>query len=249
MEKTKSKLVIIIGGSGGIGSEIALAFLKNNYRVCLTYNKNKERVVKILSKFASSCFAYQMDLRKEKSVCGAWQQIIEEHGCADLIIFAPSTAIKPLSIGKKKWNDFNEHLLIQVKGLFLIVQNVMKKIEEHPKARKFIVLLTESCTGTPPSSIADYVVAKYALQGLSKCLAVELPKYGCTVNMISPGMIDTGLLSNLPPKLVELTVFKNPFRRLATPKDVASAALFLASDGANYINGANILINGGGVMV
>lgn len=248
MDKIKTKLVIIIGGSGGIGSEIAASFLKANHRVCLVYHKNKEQAEHIRSQFVSSCFAYQIDLRSEESVRENWHQIVTEHGDADVVIFAPTAPVTPALIGRKKWEDFEMHFFVQIKGLFLTVQSALDQLERQHKI-KFIILLTEYCIGVPPSSLADYISAKYALLGLSKCLAVELAKYGCTVNMISPGMVVTNLLSNLPPKLVEINALKNPLKKLATTKDVAQVALFLASEHADYLNGTNIVINGGSVMM
>lgn len=84
--------------------------------------------------------------------------------------------------------------------------------------------------------------------GMAKSMAVELAKYNCTVNMVSPGMTSTNLISNLPQKLIEITAANNPLGRIARPKDVANVVLFLASDEAEYINGTNILVNGGGIM-
>ena len=76
----------------------------------------------------------------------------------------------------------------------------------------------------PPASLSDYITAKYGLMGLCKSLAVELAKYNCTINMISPGMTKTDLLSNLPPKLIEMTALQNPLKRIASVKDVANVA-------------------------
>ena len=80
-------------------------------------------------------------------------------------------------------------------------------------------------------------------------MSVELAKHNCTVNMVSPGMVDTNLISNLPPKLVEITAENNPLKRIAASSDVAKVILFLSSEGSDYLNGVNILVNGGGAML
>ena len=116
------------------------------------------------------------------------------------------------------------------------------------KKIKFIVLLTEYCFGRPPQRVSHYVTAKYSLMGLSKTMAIELARYGSTVNMISPGMTNTDLLNNLPSKLIEIEEKKNPLKRIAEPEDIANAVLFLASEESNYYNGTNLLINGGNVI-
>ena len=130
--------------------------------------------------------------------------------------------------------------------------NVIKSMKEHIKTKqktKFVIVLTEYCTGKPPSGLSDYVTAKYALMGLAKSMSAELAKYNCTVNMVSPGMVKTKLISNLPPKLVEMTADNNPLKRIAEPSDVAKVILFLSGEGSDYLNGVNILVNGGGVML
>ena len=85
--------------------------------------------------------------------------------------------------------------------------------------------------------------------GMAKTMAVELAQYGCTVNMVSPGMVETPLLDSLPSKLIEMNAYQNPLKRNAVPDDVSNVISFLASDQSDYINGANIVINGGAVMI
>jgi 3-oxoacyl-[acyl-carrier protein] reductase len=85
--------------------------------------------------------------------------------------------------------------------------------------------------------------------GFAKTMAVELAQYGCTVNSISPGMVDTALLKDMPHKLIELTAHNNPLKRIASPEDISNVVSFLASDETDYLNGVNIPVNGGGVIL
>jgi len=94
-----------------------------------------------------------------------------------------------------------------------------------------------------------YVTAKSALNGFAKSLAIELAKYNITVNMVSPGMTDTDLVSNIPEKYKMLTAAKTPLKKIASSKDVAGAIAFLASESANYITGETIRVNGGQIML
>ena len=114
---------------------------------------------------------------------------------------------------------------------------------------KIIVLLTEACTGKPPSGMSHYISAKYSLMGYCKCLAIELAKFNATVNMVSPGIVQTNLTAAFPQKMIEITAESNPLKRLATPKDVADVVSFLSGEESDYLNGVNILINGGGAML
>jgi NAD(P)-dependent dehydrogenase (short-subunit alcohol dehydrogenase family) len=80
-------------------------------------------------------------------------------------------------------------------------------------------------------------------------MAVELAAFGSTVNCVSPGMVKTELLEHFPVRLVEATAAQNPLRRLATPEEVANVVGFLASSKAGYLNGVNLTVNGGSVML
>jgi len=246
----KSRLIVIVGGTGGIGLRIAKSFLVNGERVCITYYKDKSYMKKIFFQNNSNrCFAYQVDVRNDTSVKNVFKKIYIDHGNIDVIIFAPTAQTHFKAFPDKEWANFKEHLDVQIKGLYLVVKNTINQIIEKKYKIKFIILLTECCISTPPAFLSDYITAKYGLMGLAKCLSVELAKYNCTVNMISPGMTETNLLSNLPKKLIEITATKNLFKRIAKPEDVANATLFLASEGSGYLNGVNITVNGGNIML
>ena len=135
---------------------------------------------------------------------------------------------------------------MQAGGFFHAVKALWPQMKEHPI--RLVTILTEYVTGAPPAGLSDYVSAKYALMGLCKSMAIELAKYDCTVNMVSPGITETGLIAKLPPKMIELQAAQNPLQRIAEPDDVASAVAFLLSPESRYVNGVNMLVNGGGRM-
>ena len=113
------------------------------------------------------------------------------------------------------------------------------------KFGKIISILTSYVVGKPPNGIANYVVGKYSLFGLTKCMAGELGSFGIRANSVSPSMVDTPLTDPLPNKLKEITKSQIPLEgRLAEPVEVAGTVLFLCTDGANNITRENILITG-----
>jgi 3-oxoacyl-[acyl-carrier protein] reductase len=89
------------------------------------------------------------------------------------------------------------------------------------------------------------VTAKYALLGLARSLAAEYSSYRININSVSPSMVETAFLQNIPERMVELTAAQSPWQRNATPKDVASVIRFLLSSEADYLTGANIPVSGG----
>lgn len=231
---------MIFGGTGGIGSEITKQFRDNKTPVIVVGREAKNVV----------SADYSADVADEFSLAGFLRQIKDRMAEVGVVVFSVSAPLenKQVLSSKTSWVDYAKHLDIQLHGMFNIVRGFAEQIKSGNKI-KFIILLTEACVGKPPSGLAHYVSAKYALMGLAKTLAVELAKYGCTVNMVSPGMVETGLTSGFPEKLKELTAAQNPLGRLTTAQDVAKTVLFLAGDNSSHLNGVNILVNGGEVFV
>jgi len=235
-----SKTAMVAGGSGGIGSAIVEALQKEGINVCSTYYGQKSK--------KEGTDQYEVDLADENSTQKAMKAILSKHGKIDIVVLSATIPIKNKPLLAMEWKDMQQHIEVQAKGLLSIVKALHAQIKSGHKT-KFIIVLTEYCIGKPPAGVSHYVTAKYALMGLAKSMAAELPKYNCTVNMVSPGMVDTTLLSTLPPKLVELTAEKNPLKRIASPKDVANVVLFLSKDESDYLNGVHITVNGGERML
>ena len=91
---------------------------------------------------------------------------------------------------------------------------------------------------------ANYAATKAGLIGLTKTLARELGKYNITVNAVAPGFIATDMIDTIPEKVIEMLKGRTPLRRLGTPKDIANAYLFLASDEAGFISGTVLSVDG-----
>jgi NAD(P)-dependent dehydrogenase (short-subunit alcohol dehydrogenase family) len=242
------KIVLIIGGSGGIGSAATRCLLQDGAFVYSTYFRNKEPIERLREEFGNDCITFQQcDARQEREVKATIDKVLEEYNKIDVVVFALTTPLRHKRILDLEWSDVYEHLEPQLKGMLFVMKSLREQIRSKHKT-KFIVILTESCMGSPPKGFAHYVTSKYGAMGLSKAMAVELAQYGCTVNMICPGMVDTNLLKHLPPKLIEITAQQNPLKRIADPEDVANVVSFLASDKSDYLNGVSIPVNGGGVI-
>ena len=240
------KTALVIGGSGGIGRAIVRRFLKEGMQVAATY-RSDEKLAELQQEFKESSVAwYKLDFFDDSiSIFG---EIRNAFPLIDVVIFGPTLPTPHTSLIEVVREDIEAHLTVQLYGMHTVVAHFKNQLQEKYPVR-FIVLLTEYCLGKPPSGLAPYVAAKYALMGFAKTMAVELTRYGSTVNMISPGMVQTELLSTVPPKLIEIQAQQNPLKRIATPDDVANVAAFLASDQSKYLNGVHITVNGGGAMI
>jgi len=240
------KLALILGGNGGIGSSVAKRLIKDGMHVCVTYHKNKDQIDKIKAESSiGDITEYQCNSLESTELSKTVCDIKEEFGNIDIIIFTLTSTLKNKKLLELEWSDYQEHFELQLRTMHCVTKALHNQIYAKHKT-KFIVLLTEYCIGSPPKGLSHYVTSKYAAMGMAKTMAVELSQYNCTVNMISPGMVETPLLDGLPSKLIEMTAYQNPMKRNAYPEDISNTISFLASDQSDYLNGTNIVVNGGG---
>ena len=112
-----------------------------------------------------------------------------------------------------------------------------------------IICFSSQYVETPKPELSHYAIAKSALSGFIKSLAIEYSPFGIRANIVSPGMTDTDLIADIPLKVRMLTAAKTPMRRLTLPEDVAGTISFLVSNKSDFITGTNIRVNGGQIMI
>lgn len=248
VDKMKSRVALVVGGNGGIGSVVTRRLLGDGMKVCTTYNKHRNKLDELLTgPLGDELLCMRCDARNKDDIREVVSNVLLKHGRIDAVIFTLTPFLRNTRILDLEWTDYSEHLDLQLKAIHHFVKSLKEQIVSKGKI-KFIVLLSEYCIGGPPKGLSHYVTAKYGVMGLARTLAVELAQYGCTVNMITPGMVDTPLLDNMPAKLIEMTAYENPLKRIARPEDVSNIVSFLASEESDYMNGASITINGGSVI-
>ncbi len=249
MIKIKEKSALILGGCGGIGIEISKRLLKEGFNVMIGYHNDTSRdwAKKELVNTENISF-YKIEVTDEFSVKDSITKAIKYKGKIDSVVYSVSIPITNNRISNLIWKDFQDQIDVQLKGFFNVIKAFELQIKEGYPI-KFVVILTEYCLGRPPAMIAHYVSAKYALMGFTKSMAAELSNTKCTFNMVSPGMVNTKLISSLPPKLVEITAERNPQKRIALASDIAGVISFLLSKNSDYLNGVNIPINGGNIFI
>ena len=241
MNNKKTKSALVIGGSGDIGQAIVRKLTSKNFKVISTYLNNNKMKSKEINYI-------KCDVLDNKSINNLISIINKQYNEIDVIIFSVSPKVQNKKIFDIEWDEIEIHFRTQVMSIFKLIKSLKSQFDKKYKT-KIIVVSTEYCIGKPPKGLTHYILSKYAALGLSKSLAIELAEYNSTVNIIMPGMVDTKLLDNLPPKLIELTAYNNPLKRIATVNDVASLVSFLSSEESDYLNGAIIPINGGSVLI
>jgi NAD(P)-dependent dehydrogenase (short-subunit alcohol dehydrogenase family) len=240
------KAVVIIGGSSGIGLAAAQAFAKEGAHVLITGRRRD----------ALHCAATRIDCGVVTQVCDIsdLRQIRELFECIRrrmsridvLFVNAGIGAISAVeSVTEAQWELLHN---VNVRGPFFSVQAALPLM-----SRGSTIILTGSIAATRGEpTVSVYAATKAALRSLGRSFAAELVGRGIRVNVISPGPVDTSMLQRIEgvfaeelPGIRERMILGNPMRRLGTSGEVAAAVLFLASDAASFITGAELFVDGG----
>jgi 3-oxoacyl-[acyl-carrier protein] reductase len=186
------------------------------------------------------------DLSQAASVSALADKILAEHGCPHRFVHLPGLKLRYERFTKFDWEHFETDLRIQVQSAVILLKRFLPLMVKLPGAR--IVFVSSSVTrGVPPKFMSMYTVVKQAQLGLMRSLAAEYAESGVGVNAVSPGMVETRFLENIPHTVREMSAAASPRHRNASPKDVVDAIEFLLSPKAGYITGIELPVTGGAV--
>ena len=252
MYNFKDKVVLITGGSRGLGLCLAKNFLEEEAKVAIV-GKNPDNLAKALKELgqpADRAIAITADVSKEEDIARYVKVTVDAFGRIDVFCnnagVQQNQAIKDTSLEtlQRVWgiNQF---------GYYLGMKHVIPVME----AQKSGVIINTASTDSfkTAATNAVYSSSKFAVLSMTRCAALEEVKYGIRVNAVCPGPINTDLMRDFenrnnpenPQAIIDMFCSQIPMGRYADPQDVANAVLFLASDKASYITGAHLTLDGG----
>src|SRR6202023_274937 len=242
-----NKVVLVTGGTSGIGKATALAFAEAGAKVVLTGRREKEGVdvAAAITKNGVTAAFVRADLAKDADVQKALEFVLSTHGRLDVAFNNAGVEIAgPLHAVTEE--HYRRTFEINVWG---VLNSMKHEIAAMLKTGGGAIVNTSSVAGhiaLPQASI--YVATKHAVEGLTKAVALEYAKQGIRVNSVAPGGIDTDMLDRFVGKegdrrnwLLSL----HPVCRLGTSEEIAAAVLYLASDAAKFTTGTTLLVDGG----
>ena len=247
MFNLKNKVAVITGASRGIGKSIAEFYAKAGAHVtCVSRNKDTlNDVVQSIISNGGSASTNAFDVSNYIEFQNNINEIVKEYGTIDILVNNAGITIDKL-IMRMNEDDWNKVIDVNLKGAFNGIKSVTRIMM---KARSGRIINISSVVGlTGNSGQANYAASKAGLIGLSKASAKELSSRGITVNCIAPGYINTDMTANITDENKENLYSQIPLGRIGNPNDIATAALFLASDEAGYITGQTLTVDGGMVM-
>jgi NAD(P)-dependent dehydrogenase (short-subunit alcohol dehydrogenase family) len=249
MFSLKNKVALVTGARRGIGRGIALALAEAGAKVVVTDIDEKEcqEVVKEIEKLGSQGLAKKVDVTNKKEIEEAVKAAVDKFGKLDILVNnAGICPFKPfLEITEEDWDKV---LDINLKGYFLCAQVAAREMARQKWGRIInIASVAMGQMGFGMANIVHYVASKGGVAGMTEAMAVELAPLGINVNAISPGVIETKMAEPVisDPKAKEGILKRVPKGRVGQPKDIATAAVYLASEEADYVTGAVLVVDGG----
>ncbi len=241
------KTVIITGGFGDIGKATAIKFAKAGYNVAMTFfNSFDDELIQKIEALGVQAFCLHCDQRHESDVINFVNSCFNEFEYVDCLVTSAGKAETECFLYEKTAEEIDDILNINLRGTILFNREVSKRFLEQKHGNIINISSIYAATGGSLESV--YSAAKGGVEALTKSLSVELAPI-VRVNAVAPGIIDTKMNSNLTKDQINFARNQTPLGRLGTPKDVADAIYFLASDDASYITGEILTISGGAIRL
>ena len=251
MKRFENKTVLVTGSSYGIGRGIALGFGKEGANVVVNYSKSEKAAMETASeikKYGANVIVVKANVSKEDEVKVLIDKTVSEFGTIDILVNNAGKNGRIAPIGEMTEKDYDHIMDTNVKSMFLCIVNALPYLIKNGKGRIINMGSVDSFVGDENFSV--YVASKGAAAAFTRSLCLELGPKNITVNAICPGFVDTpsaDIIEKMYPGTKESVPERVPMGRILKPEDIANLALFLASDEAEMINGACVLIDGGNI--
>jgi NAD(P)-dependent dehydrogenase (short-subunit alcohol dehydrogenase family) len=226
------RVVLVTGGNRGIGLAIAQAFADDGDRVAITYRSDP------VDRFVS----VRCDVTSGEQVDAAFTEVENELGPVEVLVSNAGLNADQLLLSMKE-EAWARVIDANLSGAYRVARRATSKMIRARRGRIIFISSIVALTGSPGQT--NYSASKAGLIGLARSLAREIAGRGVTVNVVTPGFVATDMTAALPGSRQAEIVKQVPLGRMATPEEVASAVIWLASGSAGYVTGAVIPVDGG----
>ena len=242
----KRRIALITGGMGGLGESISTKMSTAGFRVVVTHSPGNTGAATWLAEHKAQGFdfaAYEADVANYDSCASCVARIEAEIGPVDVLVNNAGIT-KDTTFKKMTYTDWTAVLKTNLDSVFNMTKPVCDGMVERGWGR---VINVSSVNGSKGAfGQTNYAAAKAGMHGFTKSLALEVARKGVTVNTISPGYIGTKMVMAIPKDVLDSKILPQiPLGRLGKPEEVAGLIIYLCSEEAAFVTGANIAINGG----
>ncbi|USD61850.1 glucose 1-dehydrogenase [Vibrio sp. SCSIO 43140] len=241
------RLIVVTGGSRGIGSETAKLLAEQGHRVIVNYLANKtraEETVESIRKEGGQAWCYQADIANEDEVVAMFSQVYEKHGEIDGLVNNAGILSKQCTLEALTSERINKILMTNVTGALICCREAVKYMSSD--SGSIVNVSSRAAVTGSPFEYVDYAASKGALDTITKGLSLELASRNIRVNGVRPGLIHTEMHADGgEPERVNRLAAQIPLGRGGEAEEVAQAIVWLLSDDASFVTGTFIDVSGG----
>jgi 3-oxoacyl-[acyl-carrier protein] reductase len=240
------RVVVVTGGSKGIGRSICLRFAGEGARIVFVHydpdEAEADETLRLLGDRGAEAKAKKLDVSSFTDVERFFNEVVEEFQGLDVLVNNSGITRDALFVRMSE-EQWDQALSVNLKGAFNCAKAAVRFMVKQRSGR--IVNISSVVGQIGNIGQANYAASKAGIMGFTKSIARELAHRGITVNAVAPGFINTEMTRRLPEKAKESFMNQIPMGRIGEPEEVAEAVCWLASEGASYITGQVVHVNGG----
>jgi len=239
----ESKVLLVTGGSSSVGIGLVSEIEKEYSTIWVHYNNSADRVNELKYRLGDKIKPVKADFSKEEDVIELINTITKFKEIPDHIVHLAAIKSENKKFHKFNWNEYQDMIDTSLKPAVLILKKFLPFMSKNNYG-KVVFMLSSFVNGATPKYQSPYIVSKYALYGLMRNLAAEYIEKGINVNAVSPDMMETGFIDNIPDIIKVQNAENSPIKRNLMVEDVIPTFKYLLSDGADTVYGQNIVIMG-----
>lgn len=239
--------LLILGASSDLAIALIPKISKSFQTIFAHYNQSADELRKLQQSISCQMDLLQADFTSESETKQFVDKVAQSQASITHILHCPSARPRNEHFRKLAWEAYSVMLNTQLRSLYYAANRFIPQMAKQRYGK--VVAVLSSCTvGSPPSYLNAYITAKYAQLGLIKSLAAEYAGKSVQINAVSPSMIETKFLRDMPNLVLEQNSSRHPLKRNAAVEDIIPAIEFLLSDQNSFITGQNLLVSGGSVI-
>ena len=244
----EGRVALVTGASRGIGRAIAIQLAARGAQVAVNYRSGEAAAQAVVNEIAGAggkARAFPADVADEAAAAALVKEVNAAFGRLDILVNNAGITRDNLMM-RMKLADFEAALATNLRGCWLMCRAALRPMMRSRYGRIVNISSVTALMGNAGQT--NYAASKAGVIGMSKSLAREIASRGITVNVVAPGFIATDMTADLPEDVLKLAREHIPLGRIGSAEDVAAAVAFLASEGAAYITGQTLSVNGGMYM-